>query len=170
VAIRKIWKLAIILVAFAAAGFIGVAYWVWSGMNALASLQPGMVALNLPSGVTAYLRRQAYSGKPAVIYISANPSFCAPYDRYRDYKLPLMIRGDPQSPVFISYTDDTIVVHSPEPPIDLSSTQPSSFSVTFEKLTPEAYTNYVGKGRNATELPKSWKRVEVPFQNNTCAP
>lgn len=169
-AIRRIWKLAIILVAFAAAGFIGAAYWVWSGMNTLASLEPGMVALNLPSGVTAYLRRQAYSGKPAVVYISANPSFCAPYDRYHDYKLPLAIHGDPESPVFLSYTDNTIVVHSPEPPIGPSFAQPSSFSVTFEKLTPEAYATYIGSGQSTAELPKSWTRVEVPFGHNTCAP
>jgi len=170
VAIRKIWKLTIILVAFVAAGIIGMAYWVWSGMNALTSLEPGMVELNLPSGVTAYLRRQAYLGKPAVVYISANPSFCAPYDRYHDYKLPLVIHGGPESPVFISYTNNTIVVHSPEPLIGPSFAQPSSFSVTLEKLTPEAYATYVGNGRSTNELPKSWTRVEVPSGNNTCAP
>jgi hypothetical protein len=78
VAIRRVWKLVIISVAFVAAGIIGAAYWVWSGLNKVATLEPGMIELRLPSGAIEYLRRQAYFGKPAEVYISANPDFCAP--------------------------------------------------------------------------------------------
>ena len=168
-AIRRVWKLVIILAAFVAAGMIGAAYWVLSGLNKVATLEPGMTELRLPSGAIAYLRRQAYFGKPAEVYISANPDFCAPFDRGHDYKLPPMIHGGPESPLLISYTGNTVVVHSPEPLLEPRSARPSSFSVTSEKLTPEAYATYVGVGQNAAELPKSWTRVEVPFGHNTCA-
>lgn len=159
----------IVLVAFVAAGIIGVTYWAWSGLNAVANLEPGMVELHLPSGAVAYLRRQAYFGKPAEVYLSANPSFCAPYDRWHDYGLPQIIQGGHESPVLISYTGNTVVVHSPEPVVEPRLARPSSFSVTFEKLTPEAYATYVGIGHSTVELPKSWTRVEVPFGHNTCA-
>jgi hypothetical protein len=169
VAIRRGWKLVIILVALVAAGIVGLAYLVWSGLNAVATLEPGMIELHLPSGATAYLRRQAYFGKSAVVYISANPSFCAPYDRWHDYKLPSVIHGGLESPVLISYAGSTVIVHSPEPVEQPWLAQPSYFSVTFEKLTPEAYATYVGNGQSAAKLPKSWTRVEVPFGHNACA-
>ena len=169
-AIRRVWKLVIIIVAIVAVGVIGAAYLVWSGLNAVATLEPGMIELHLPSGATAYLRRQAYFGKPAVVYISANPSFCAPYDRWHDYKLPPLIHGGPESPVLISYAGSTVIVHSPEAVVQPWLARPSYFSVTFEKLTPEAYATYVGNDQSTAELPKSWTRIEVPFGHNTCAP
>jgi hypothetical protein len=160
----------LIVLALVTASVVGVGYWVWSGLNAVATLEPGMIELRLPSGAVAYLRRQAYFGKPAVVYISANPSFCAPYDRWHDYKLPLVIHGGPESPVLISYTSNTIVVHSPEPVIEPWFARPSSFSVAFEKITHGAYATYVGISQSAAILPKSWTRVEVRFGHNTCAP
>jgi hypothetical protein len=170
VAIRRAWKLLIVFVAFVAAGIIGATYLVWSGLNAVAHLEPGMVELHLSSGAIAYLRRQAYFGKPAEVYFSANPSFCAPYDQWHDYKLPQIIQGGPESPVLISYMDNTVVVHSPEPVIEPRLAPPASFRVAFEKLTPEAYATYAGVGHGTVELPGSWTRVAVSFGNNTCAP
>jgi hypothetical protein len=169
VAKRRVWKPVIISVALVAAGIIGVAYWVWSGLNAAATLEPGMLELHLPSGTIAYLRRQAYFGKPSEVYISANPDFCAPYDWKHDYKLPSVIHGGSESPVLISYFGNTIIVHSPEPVKGPWMARPSSFSVTFEKLTPEVYATYVGIGRTVANLPKSWTRVEIPIGDNTCA-
>jgi hypothetical protein len=81
----------------------------------------------------AYLRRQAYSGNPAEVYISANPRFCASYDRWHDYKLPTVIHGASESPVLISYTGNTVIVHSPEPVVQPWLARPSYFSVMFEK-------------------------------------
>ncbi|MGA7886825.1 MAG: hypothetical protein WCA44_13855 [Acidobacteriaceae bacterium] len=78
-----------------------VCYGLWRAMDAMTSLQPGMVVLHLPSGATAYLRRQAYFGKSAEVYLSSNGDFCAPYDRWHDYKLPPVIQGGPESPVLI---------------------------------------------------------------------
>ena len=164
--IRKGWALAIILVAV---GIVCAAYLVWSGLNAVATLEPGMVELHLPSGPTVYLRRQAYSGKPAEVYISSNPDFCAPYDRKHDYKLPPRIQGGPDSPVLISYAGNTVIVHSPEPVVQPSLAQPNSFIVMFEQLTPEAYAVYVKNGHAAADSATSWTRQEVPFGHNTCA-
>lgn len=164
--IRKGWAVAILLVVV---GIVCAAYWVWSGLNAVATLEPGMVELNLPSGAPAYLRRQAYSGKPAEVYISSNPDFCAPYDRWHDYKLPPAILGGPESPVLISYKGNTIIVHSPEPIVPPLLTRPSPFIVAFERITPEAYAAYVQSGHNEANSARSWITVEVPFGHNTCA-
>ena len=123
--IRKGWALAIILVAV---GIVCAAYLVWSGLNAVATLEPGMVELHLPSGPTVYLMLSP-SGKPAEVYISSNPDFCAPYDRKHDYKLPPRIQGGPDSPVLISYAGNTVIVHSPEPVVQPSLAQPNSFIV-----------------------------------------
>lgn len=105
----------IVLNILIAVGVVAAVCWVWRGLSAAASLQPGMVVLHLPSGATAYLRRQSYFDKPAVVYISSNGDFCAPYDRWHDYKLPQVIQGGPESPLLISYAGDTVIVHSPEP-------------------------------------------------------
>jgi hypothetical protein len=109
---RRLLAWAIISVAVVISAF---AYLVWRGLNEAATLQPGVVPLQLPSGATAYLHRQAYSGKPAEVYLSANRDICAPYDRVHDFKLPQVIQGGPESPVLISYTGNVILVPSPEP-------------------------------------------------------
>jgi hypothetical protein len=163
---RKRWTFVII---FAATGFAIIGYLVWHGLKEVATLEPGMIALQLPSGATAYLRRQAYFGKPAEIYLSANGDFCAPYDRWHDYKLPEVIQGGSESPVLISYSGNTVIVHSPKQLKRPWLAGPSSFIVAFQQLTPEAYSEYAGAGRSAAGLPSGWMRVEVPFGHNLCA-
>src|SRR5258707_15404024 len=73
------------LVIFAGVALIG--FWLFYALNGVASLQPGMIELHLPSGATAYLRRQAYFNKPADVYVSASDDFCKPFDRWHDYKM-----------------------------------------------------------------------------------
>jgi hypothetical protein len=163
---RRRWTFVII---FVAAGFAICGYLVWLGLTEAATLEPGMIALQLPSGATAYLRRQAYFGNPAEVYLSANGDFCAPYDRCHDYKLPEVIQGGSESPVLISYAGDTVIVHSPNQLKRPWFAEPSSFNVAFQQLTPGAYSEYAGAGRSAAGLPSGWVRVEVPFGNNVCA-
>jgi hypothetical protein len=146
----------------------GFAYWVWRGLNEVAHLEPGMVTLHLPSGATAYVRRQSILGKPAEVYLSASGDFCAPYDRSHDFKMPDVIHGGPESPLLISYQGNTIILHGPtklQPPRHA----PSSFNVSYEELTPDAYSAYVGSTHQSAKLPEGWMRVEVPFGHNTCA-
>ena len=102
------------LVIFACVALIG--FWLVYALNGVASLQPGMIELHLPSGATAYLRRQAVFNKPADVYISASDDFCKPFDRWHDYKMSEPIHGAPDSPLLISYSGDTIVVHAPKKP------------------------------------------------------
>src|SRR5258708_8183006 len=71
--------LVVALLIFAGVALIG--FWVVYALNGVASLQPGMIELHLPSGATAYLRRQAYFNKPADVYVSAIDDFCKPFDR-----------------------------------------------------------------------------------------
>ena len=163
------WRRWTIVVIVVAAGFAIFGYRVWLGLEEVASLEPGMIALQLPSGATAYLRRQAYLGKPAEVYLSANGDYCASYDRWHDYKLPEVIQGGSESPVLISYAGNTVIVHSPQQLKKPWLAGPSSFSVAFQQLTPEAYSEYVGVGRSAAGLPSGWIGVEVPFGHNTCA-
>ena len=128
-----------------------------------------MVTLHLPSGATAYVRRQSLFGKPAEVYLSGSADFCAPYDRSHDFKLPDIIHGGIESPLLISYQGNTIILHGPkqlqrpgQPPL-------SSFNVIYEEMTPEVYSAYVGSNKQSLKLPEGWVRVEVPFGNNTCA-
>ena len=139
-------------------------YFIWSGLNAVAHLEPGMVKLQLPSGTTAYIRRQRLPGKPAIVYLSESPRFCAPYDQSHDFKLPDVVQGGTESPLIISFHGDTVILHGPKqlrwPPIP-----PKSFNVTYDELTGEAYSAYVASSR----IPDGWMRVDVPFGHNTCA-
>ena len=148
---------------------VGVVAWVWRGLSAAASLQPGMVVLHLPSGATAYLRRQSYFDKPAKVYITSNSDFCAPYDRWHDYKLPPVIQGGPESPVLISYVGNTVIVHSPEPLRRPLLARPRGFNVSFQALSPAKYAAYVRTSDGTVELPESWVSLEIPFGHNTCA-
>lgn len=154
----------VIVLAFLLAGAGAVAYLVSRGLNQVAHLEPGMVTLQLPSGATAYVRRQSFFGKPAEVYLSASPSFCAPYDRSHDFKLPEVIHGGIESPLLLSYRGNAITFHGPKE-LQRPHYPPSSFNVIYEELTPEAYSRYVG----SNELPAGWVRVEVPFGHNTCA-
>jgi hypothetical protein len=139
-------------------------------INGVASLQPGMVELHLPSGATAYLRRQAYFNKPADVYVSANGDFCKPFDRWHDYKMSELVHGASDSPVLLSYSGDTIVVHATKKPQTPWSAGPASFKVVFEELSPQKYAAYAASNKSGAELPLGWNRVEVPFGHNTCAP
>ncbi len=150
-------------------GIVFLGYQVWHGLNEVATLEPGMIALRLPSGSTTYLRRQAYSGKPAEVYISQNGDFCAPYDSSHDYKLPQAIQGGADSPVLVSLDQNTLVVHAPNQIQRPSQARNRSFGVTFQQLTLDEYKAYVGAGNSGVALPKGWIRVEIPFGNNTCA-
>jgi hypothetical protein len=147
----------------------GFAYWVWRGLNDVAHLEPGMVTLRLPSGGTAYVRRQSLFGKPAEVYLSESADFCAPYDRSRDFKLPDAIHGGTESPLLISYQGNMIILHGPKQLQRPRQTPPGSFNVIYEELTPEAYSAYVGSNQQSLKLPEGWVRVEVPFGHNTCA-
>lgn len=158
------------IVSLVAIGAITAAYtWLLRAGEEMTSLRPGMVVLHLPSGATAYLRRQAHSGKQAEVYISSNGDFCAPYDRWHDYKLPPAIQGGPESPVLISYSGNTVIVHSPEPLRIPWLTQPGAFRVTFQALPPAKYAEYIGTAKGISPLPEKWVRVEIPFGHNTCA-
>lgn len=163
IAMRRRRLIAIILTVIVV-GVGGLAYFLWQGLNEVAHLEPGMIALQLPSGATAYVRRQAFFGKPANVYLSASADFCAPYDRSHDFKLPDVIHGGIESPLLISYQGDTIILHGPKQLLRPHAA-PSSFYVIYEELTPELYSAYVG----SNQLPKGWARVEVPFGHNTCA-
>ena len=163
---RKIIVIILTVIVAAATGF---AYLVGRGLNEVANLEPGMITLHLPSGATAYVRRQSFFGKPAEVYLSATGEFCAPYDRSHDFKLPDVIHGGAESPLLISYQGNTIILHGPKQLQPPRLAPPSSFNVMYEELTPEVYAAYVGASRQSLELPKGWVRVEVPFGHNTCA-
>jgi hypothetical protein len=90
------------------------AYLVSRGLDQVAHLKPGMVTLQLPSGATVYVRRQSFAGKPAAVYLSESPSFCAPYDRSHDFKLPEVIHGGIESPLPLSYQGNAITFHGPK--------------------------------------------------------
>jgi hypothetical protein len=150
-------------------GIVSFGYLVWHGLNKVATLEPGMIALRLPSGATAYLRRQAYSGKPAEVYISHDGDFCAPYDSSHDYKLPQVIQGGVDSPVLVSFEQNTLVVHAPNQLQQPTQAGTNSVGVAFQQLTLDAYRAYVGVGNSGVALPKGWIRVEIPFEHNTCA-
>lgn len=159
--ILKIIVIALAVILVGAGGFV---YLVQRGLDEVAHLAPGMVALHLPSGATAYVRRQSFYGKPAEVYVSASPDFCAPYDRSQDFKLPDAIHGGSESPLLISYQGNTIILHGPKQ-LQRPHTPPNSFNVIYQELSPEAYSAYAQTSR----LPKGWVRVDVPFGHNTCA-
>ena len=161
-------KIIVILLTVVVAGAGGFAYFVFRGLTEVAQLELGMVTLHLPSGATAYVRRQALFGKPAEVYLSASADFCAPYDRLHDFKLPDVIQGGTESPLLIPYQDYTIILHGPKQ-LRRPRHQPSSFNVIYEELTPEAYSAYVGSNQQSVKLPDGWLRVEVAFGHNTCA-
>jgi hypothetical protein len=159
----------VILLTVTVVSAAGFAFFVWRGLNEVAHLEPGMVTLHLPSGATAYVRRQSLFGKPADVYLSASADFCAPYDRSHDFKLPDVIHGGTESPLLISYQGSTVILHGPKQ-LQLPGQAPrSSFYVIYEELTPEAYSAYVGLNPQSLKLPEGWVRVEVPFGHNTCA-
>jgi hypothetical protein len=154
----------VIVLAVVLAGAGVFAYLVSRGLDQVAHLEPGMVTIQLPSGVTVYVRRQSFFRKPAEVYLAASPDFCAPYDRSHDFKLPEVIHGGIESPLLLSYQGNAITIHGPK---ELQRPQypPSSFSVLYEELTSEAYSGYV----RSNQLPAGWMRIEVPFGHNTCA-
>jgi hypothetical protein len=162
-------KIIVILLTVIVAGAGGFAYFIWRGMNEVAHLEPGIVTLHLPSGATAYVRRQSLYGKPAEVYLSESADFCAPYDRSHEFKLPDVIHGGAESPLLISYQGDTIILHGPKQLQRPRQVSPSSFNVIYEELTPEVYSAYVGSNQQSVQLPEGWVRVEVPFGHNTCA-
>ena len=166
---RRIITIITIFLTVIVAGGAGFAYWVWRGLNGVANLEPGMVALHLPSGGTAYVRRQSLFGKPAEVYLSESADFCAPYDRSHDFRLPDVIHGGTESPLLISYQGNMIILHGPKKLQWPRRNPPGSFNVTYEELTPEAYSAYVGSNQQSLKLPEGWVRVEVPFGHNTCA-
>jgi hypothetical protein len=155
------------LVIFAGVALIG--FWLFYALNGMASLQPGMIELHLPSGATAYLRRQAVFNKPADVYISASDDFCKPFDRWHDFKMSEPIHGAPDSPLLISYSGDAIVVHAPKKPQTPWFPGPASFKVVFQRLSSEEYAAYAAIGKSSIELPVGWNRIEIPFGHNTCA-
>jgi hypothetical protein len=158
-------RILVIILTVIVAGSGGFAYLVWRGVNEVAHLTPGMVTLHLPSGATAYVRRQSFFGKPAEVYLSASDDFCAPYDRSHDFRLPDVIHGGTESPLLVSYQGNTIILHGPKELKQPRNAAPSSFNVIYKELTAAAYSAYVG----SNQLPEGWVRVEVPFGHNTCA-
>jgi len=151
------------------AGLALIGFWLVHALNGVASLEPGMVELRLPSGATAYVRRQAYFNKPADVYISASADFCKPFDLWHDYKMSEPIHGAVDSPLLISYSGDTIVVHAPKKPQTPWFSSPASFKVLFQELSSDEYAAYAASGKSSIELPVGWNRVEIPFGHNTCA-
>lgn len=96
--------------------------------------------------------------------MSASPSFCAPYDRSHDFKLPEVIHAGIESPLLLSYQGNAITFYGPKE-LQRPHYPPGSFNVIYEELTPEAYSSYV----ISNELPAGWVRLEVPFGHNICA-
>jgi len=166
---RKIIVIILTALTVIVAGAGGFAFLVWRGLNEVAHLEPGMVALHLPSGATAYVRRQSFFGRPAVVYLSASEEFCAPYNSSHDFKLPDIINGGAESPLLVSYQGNTVILHGPRQLQRPWLAAPNSFNVRYEELTPEVYAAYVGANRQSLDLPKGWVRVEIPFGHNTCA-
>ena len=154
----------VIVLGFLLVGVLAFALLVWRGLNRVAHMQPGMVTLQLPSGATVCVRRQSFFGKPAQVYFSASPSFCAPYDRSHDFKLPEAVQGGVESPLLLSYQGNAITFHGPKE-LQRPHDPPRSFNVIYEGLTPQAYSAYV----ESNQLPEGWMRIEVPFAHNTCA-
>lgn len=159
--------LVVSLLILASVALIG--FWLSYAINGVTSLEPGMIELHLPSGATAYLRRQSYFNKPADVYVSASDDFCKPFDRWHDYKMSDPIHGASDSPLLISYSGDTIVVHAPKKPKTPWLSGPASFKVVFQELSSAEYVAYAAPGNNSIELPEGWKRLEIPFGHNTCA-
>jgi hypothetical protein len=139
------------------------------GINGMASWQMGMVELHLPSGTNVYVRRQTSAGAPEDLYLSASADYCAPYNRWHDYKLPAVIHGGPQSPLLVSYSGDTIIVHAPKEPNSPWLSAPKSFKVGFQPLTSSEYSTYIALPQNSNALPEGWQRIEVAFGHNTCS-
>jgi hypothetical protein len=154
--------LVVSLLILASVALIG--FWLVSAFNGVASLEPGMIELHLPSGATAYLRRQAYFDKPADVYVSASDDFCKPFDRWHDYKMSEPIHGAPDSPLLISYSGDTIVVHAPKKPQPPRSSGPASFNVAFQELPIEKYVAYAASGKNSIELPEGLETYRDSFR------
>jgi hypothetical protein len=163
---KRVWM---VLLAAALVGVGLYAYFLVHGINGLTSLQPGMIQVHLPSGATASIRRQSYFGKPAELYISQSSDFCQPYDSAHDYKLSDPIHGGAESPLLISYSGDTIIVHGPEKPLPPRKSGPGTFKVGFDQITRKQYEAYASSRANKVTLPAGWQRVEVPFDHNTCA-
>ena len=162
---RSLWLVPLLLLA----GVALFGFWLVHALNGMASLEPGMIELHLPSGATAYVRRQAYFNKPADVYISGNNNFCKPSSRLHDYKLPEPIHGAPSSPLLISYSGDTIIVHSPNKPQSPLFSDSSSFKVTFQELSSKDYEAYAAPYGRGIGLPTGWLRIEIPLGHNTCA-
>ena len=145
------------------------AYEVVRGLKGMATWQVGMSELHLPSGTTVYIRRQTNEGKPEDLYLSASGDYCAPYDRWHDYKLATFSHDQPQPLVWVSYSGDTILVHTSEKPKSPWLFPPKSFKVEFQPLTPSEYSAYAALPEGTSGLPAGWQRVKVDFGHNTCS-
>lgn len=163
---KRIWIL-VLATALAGIGYVGWA--VVDGLNAISSLQPGMSELRSPSGGFLYLHRQSYFGKPAELFISRNNDLCEPYDRWHDFKISDPVHGASDSPLLISSSDNSIIVHAPNKPTRPWLSGSPELKLNFDPITAEQYAAYASPDNTSVILPPGWQRVEVPFEHNTCA-
>jgi hypothetical protein len=138
------------------------------GLHEVASGRMGMTQIVLPSRRIVWVRRQTYAHKPEQLYLSLNDEYCAPYNRWRDYKLPASVTGDAAAPLIFSFTGDSIVVHAPEKPNPPWLFGPKTFRVEYEQLPRSEYATYATNS-GATLLPVGWHRLIVQYGHNTCS-
>jgi hypothetical protein len=123
-----------------------------------------MTSISLPSGATVWLRRQAYAHTPEHLYLSENPSYCAPYDSGRDFKLSPSTTGSVSLPLLISFSGNTVIVHTSGQPGNPWLHRPKTFDVRYERLSP-----LDAAAAKQDRLPVGWQRIEVPWGHNTCS-
>jgi hypothetical protein len=149
-----------------ACGALLLGFLAYRGLAEMGYMEVGMAELHLPSGSIAYLRRQGTYPDAGELYLSESNDYCAPPDRWHDFRFPNIIHGNADSPLLISVCGNTITVFSPEKPRQPWFTRPKAFTVVYEEISQAAYEQY---SKPETALPAGWQRVAVPFGNNTCA-
>ncbi len=151
-----------------AIGAVLLGFYIDRGMEQMGNWEVGMQEIRLPSGATAYLRRQADYPDDGELYLSENSDYCAPYNSWHDYKLPDIIQGAPDSPLFITLSGDTVTIHTPGKLHSPWFSPPRTFKVKFEQISSQTYSAFTDA--HSGDRPSSyWQRVEVPFGQNSCA-
>ena len=130
----------------------------------VATGQMGMSEISLPSGRGLWVRRQSYAHTPEHLYISANDDYCAPYSHSHDWRLPTGITGSPENPLLVSFSGDSLIVHSPGKPTAPWFTGSNGIHIEFAPVSESEYRRYI-----AGTLPAGWKRIEVDWGHNTCS-
>ncbi len=165
---KRIRAIVSVVIVTMAIGAVLFGFYIYRGMEQMGNWEVGMQEIRLPSGATAYLRRQADYPADGELYLSENSDYCAPYDSWHDYKLSNIIHGAPNSPLFISLSGDTVVIHTPGKPHSPWFSPPRTFKVKFEQISSQTYAASID-AHPADQPSSHWQRVEVPLGQNSCA-